>query len=69
MPDEENGAESRSDDRDGDRTGRPPRPHPPGSEDTFWLVLLVLMVVVCGLIGLLTDGNPGLGRDGYTGWH
>ncbi|MCU7820261.1 hypothetical protein [Kitasatospora sp. DSM 101779] len=69
MLDEDNDAEDRADDRDGDRTDRPPRPYRPGPEDTFWLVLLALIVVVCGLIGFLSHGDPGPGGQNITGWH
>ncbi|MCU7827345.1 hypothetical protein [Kitasatospora sp. DSM 101779] len=67
MLDEDNGAQGPSDDRDGSRPGRPPRPS--GFEDTFWLVLLALIVVVCGLIGFLSDGSPAPGSENITGWH
>ncbi|MEV8099813.1 hypothetical protein [Kitasatospora sp. NPDC085879] len=70
MTDEDNDAEGRSDEGDGDRPYRPSGPYRPGPEDRFWLILLVLIVVVLGLVGLLSNGDPGLAnQDGNTGWH
>jgi hypothetical protein len=70
VADEDNNAEGRSDEGDGERPYRPPDPYRPGPEDRLWLVLLVLIVVVLALAGLLSNGDPGpANQDGYTGWH
>ncbi|MEV8100444.1 hypothetical protein [Kitasatospora sp. NPDC085879] len=67
MPDDDNDVEGPSAERDSDRPGRPPRHY--GFEDTFWLVLLAVIVVICGLIGFLSNGDPGPGGQNITGWH
>ncbi|GAA5024502.1 hypothetical protein GCM10025734_83130 [Kitasatospora paranensis] len=69
MPDGDGKAEGRGDERERDRRGCPPRLYRPGFEDTFWLALLVVIVVICGLIGFLSDGGPGPGGQNITGWH
>ncbi|GHF76148.1 hypothetical protein GCM10018790_62540 [Kitasatospora xanthocidica] len=53
---------------DGDRRDRPPVPHRPGFEDTFWLVLLALIVLVLFVAGFLSDAGPA-SPGGSTGWH
>ncbi|MEU1423985.1 hypothetical protein [Kitasatospora sp. NPDC005751] len=83
MADEGSDAEGRSDERrsdegDGDQPDRPDRPDRPkgpyqtGFEDTFWLVLLGLIVVVLFLVGLLSslggDAGPA-NQDWNSGWH
>ncbi|MFD9593977.1 hypothetical protein ACFWA9_14620 [Kitasatospora sp. NPDC059973] len=74
---EDSDAEGRSDqeDGDGDRPNRPDRPkgpYRPGFEDTFWLVLLGLIVAVLFLVGLLSslggDAGPA-NQDWNSGWH
>ncbi|WP_268256644.1 hypothetical protein [Kitasatospora xanthocidica] len=43
-------------------------PHRPGFEDTFWLVLLALIVLVLFVAGFLSDAGPA-SPGGSTGWH
>ncbi|MEU5920401.1 hypothetical protein [Streptomyces sp. NPDC047141] len=49
----------------------PPRaPGPPGDfPDTFWTVLLALIVLGLFLYGLTRGEGGGGHSDGYTGWH
>ncbi|MFI8086367.1 hypothetical protein ACIF6L_36915 [Kitasatospora sp. NPDC086009] len=75
MADQDSDAKSRSDEEDGDLPDRPARPngpHRPGFEDTFWLVLLGLIVVVLFMIGLLSSSGGDAGpanQDWNSGWH
>ncbi|MFD9123424.1 hypothetical protein [Kitasatospora sp. NPDC059571] len=69
MPEEKNEAPGRGGEGEGGRPARPPRPYRPGPEDTFWLVLLAVIVVICGLIGFLSHGDPAPGGQNITGWH
>ncbi|MER6398151.1 hypothetical protein ABT263_19155 [Kitasatospora sp. NPDC001603] len=77
MAEKDSDAEGRSDqeDGDGDRLNQPDRPkgpYRPGFEDTFWLVLLGLIVAVLFLVGLLSslggDAGPA-NQDWNSGWH
>lgn len=60
-PEGDSDAEDRTGEGAGDRPGGPPEPHRPGPADSFWVGVLVLIVVVLLLFVLVSqmDWSPG----------
>lgn len=72
MANEDRDIEGRGVEGDGDPPDRPRGPDRPGPEDSFWVAVLVLIVVVLFLVGLLSNADMDTGpanQDWNTGWH